>query len=121
MKIISQPYIAEMKKLKKLVQEMNRTADIFESHFWELGDLQRHVNISIEVARLRAKAEKYNELFYELAAKELTEAIYYIFSRNPNANTAQIIESVMNKWIEAKLITNMYEKTIIVNKVYGNK
>lgn len=119
MSITNQIFISEMKQLKKLIQETNRSADVLEAGFWSLGDLQRHVDISIEVMRLRKKSEKFNELFYDLAAGEMLSKIHYIFSRSPNANTKHIIDQICEEWIDAKLITAMYEKGDIVNRVYG--
>jgi hypothetical protein len=119
MSIISQTFITEMKEFKKLIQNMNQSADKMESCFWELGDLQRRVDVSIEVMRLREKAKKFNELFYDLAAGEMLSKIHYILSRSPNTHTKHIIDQICEEWIDAKLITAMYEHTIIVNRIYG--
>jgi hypothetical protein len=121
MGITNQIFISEMKELRKLIEETNRAADTLEARFWLLGDLQRRVDVSIEVMRLREKAKKFNELFYDLAAGEMLSKIYYIFSRSPNTHTRHIIDQICEEWIDAKLITRLEEKSIIVGRVYGNK
>lgn len=118
MSIISQTFITEMKEFKKLIQNMNQSADKMESCFWELGDLQRRVDVSIEVMRLREKAKKFNELFYDLAAGEMLSKIHYILSHSPNTHTRHIIDQICEEWIDAKLITRLEEKSIILSRLY---
>jgi hypothetical protein len=119
MSITSETFISEMKELRKLIQDINRAADILEAGLWSLGDLQRHVDISIEVMRLRAKAKKFDELFYSIAATEILSKINYIFSRSPNARTSHIIDQIFEEWFDAKMLTRLEEKGTIVDRVYN--
>lgn len=121
MSITSKIFATEMKELRQLIQDMNRAADTLQAGFWKLGDLQRHVDISIEVMRLQAKAEKFDELFYAIAAAEMRSKINYIFSRSPNAHTSHIIDQIFEEWFDAKVLTGLHEKSRVLEGVYGRK
>lgn len=119
MSITSKIFVTEMKELRQLIQDMKRAADTLQAGFWKLGDLQRHVDVSIEVMRLSAKAEKFDELFYAIAAAEMLSKINYIFSRSPNANTSHIIDQIFEEWFDAKVLTGLHEKSRVLEGIYG--
>lgn len=121
MGITSKIFATEMKELRQLIQDMDRAADTLQTGFWNLGDLQRHVDVSIEVMRLRAKAKKFDDLFYAIAAAEMLSKINYIFSRSPNARTSHIIDKIFEEWFDSKVLTGLHEKNRVLEGVYGRK